>query len=157
MLAAHASQVLDIYRQGIETGVATFETALPTWTVFDDKHLTHSRLVALEEKLVCGWAALSPVSPRECYAGVAEVSVYVHETKKGMGIGRKLLEALVVSSEQNGIWSLLSVIDDGNIASLQLHLHAGFRQIGYRERIAKLNGRWRTTIMMEKRSKIVGV
>jgi L-amino acid N-acyltransferase YncA len=156
MTSAHANEVLQIYEQGIKTGLATFETVVPTWTAFSEKYFQHSRFVAIEDGKVVGWAVLSPVSSRACYAGVAEVSVYVHANEKRKGLGTRLLEELILSSEKNGIWSLLSVIDDGNGASIHLHEKCGFRIIGYRTKIARLNGEWRTTVMMEKRSTIIG-
>jgi len=156
MLPEHAGAVLEIYGHGIASGMATFETVVPDWPGFNAKYLPHSRLLAVEEEIPVGWAALSPVSTRSCYSGVAEVSVYIHQQHQRKGIGRMLLEALVNASEQNGIWSLLSVIHEENRASIHLHEQCGFRFIGYRERIAQLDGIWRTTVMLEKRSKIVG-
>jgi L-amino acid N-acyltransferase YncA len=157
MQSGQAPLLLDIYRQGIASGMATFETTVPDWPGFDAKYLPHSRIVAMEEDQITGWAALSPVSPRECYSGVAEVSVYVAEARQRKGIGRILLMGLIKESESNGIWSLLSVIHEENRASIHLHEQCGFRYIGYRERIAKLDGVWRTTVMMERRSRTVGV
>jgi len=156
MLPEHASAVLEIYGHGIASGMATFETTVPDWDTFNLKYLLHSRIIAIEDNAPVGWAALTPVSARECYRGVAEVSVYVHQQHQRKGIGRTLLEELINTSEQNGIWSLLSVIHEENRASIHLHEQCGFRYIGYRERIAQLNGVWRTTVMLEKRSKIVG-
>ncbi len=157
MLPSHASEVLKIYQEGFDTGMATFETSLPSWSSFDAKHHQHSRLVAIEDDKVNGWAVLTPVSVRECYSGVAEVSVYVRATERGKGIGRALLQELIAFSEKNQIWSLLSVIDDQNLASIYLHQQCGFRLIGYRERIAQVIGQWRTTVMMERRSSVVGI
>jgi len=157
MLSSHASEVLKIYQEGIDTGMATFEASLPDWTSFEAKHFKHSRIVAIENSKLNGWAVLTPVSVRECYSGVAEVSVYVRESERGKGLGRLLLQELILCSERNQIWSLLSVIDDRNLASIHLHQQCGFRLIGYRERIAQLNGKWRTTVMMERRSSLVGV
>jgi L-amino acid N-acyltransferase YncA len=157
MLASQSAQVLEIYRHGIESGMATFETEVPEWSAFEKKYLPHSRIIASMEDEIVGWAALSPVSQRECYNGVAEVSVYVHGNHQRQGIGRELLLALIIESEKNGIWSLLSVIHEENRASIHLHEQCGFRFIGYREKIAMLDGIWRTTIMMEKRSRKVGV
>lgn len=157
MQSEQASVLLDIYRQGIASGMATFETTVPEWPVFTAKYLPHSRIVAKVGALITGWAALSPVSSRECYQGVAEVSVYVAEAHQRKGIGRLLLMALIGESEKNNIWSLLSVIHEENRASIHLHEQCGFRYIGYRERIAQLDGIWRTTVMMERRSKIIGV
>ncbi|WP_315818981.1 GNAT family N-acetyltransferase [Paraflavitalea speifideaquila] len=157
MLADQAPILLEIYRQGILSGMATFETSVPEWAVFDTKYLPHSRIVAIEEGEITGWAALAPVSSRECYQGVAEVSVYVATAHQRKGIGRILLMALIAESEANNTWSLLSVIHEENRASIHLHEQCGFRYIGYRERIAQLDGIWRTTVMMERRSHKVGV
>lgn len=156
MLQEHANAVLEIYSHGIASGMATFETTVPDWKNFDKKYLPHSRILAVDNEEPVGWAALTPVSPRECYSGVAEVSVYVHQQQQRKGIGRLLLVELIDASEQNGVWSLLSVIHEENRASIHLHEQCGFRFIGYRERIAQLDGIWRTTVMLEKRSKIVG-
>ena len=157
MLSNQAEQILAVYKQGIDTGIATFETGLPTWATFNERHHTHSRLVAVEDGDVCGWATLSPVSARKCYSGVAEVSVYVRLNEQGKGIGKRLLNELILESEKNGIWSLLSVIDEENSASIHIHTMSGFRIIGYRERIAQQNQKWRTTVMMERRSLVVGI
>jgi L-amino acid N-acyltransferase YncA len=157
MLASQSSQVLEIYRHGIDSGMATFETQVPEWNEFEKKYLPHSRIVAFLDNSIVGWAALSPVSSRYCYNGVAEVSVYVHGSHQRQGIGRELLLALITESERNGIWSLFSVIHEENRASIHLFEQCGFRFIGYREKIAMLDGIWRTTIMMEKRSKTVGL
>ena len=156
MQPEHAGAVLEIYGHGIASGMATFETTVPGWDTFNLKYLPHSRIIAIDENAPVGWAALTPVSAREVYKGVAEVSVYVHQQHQRKGIGRLLLEELINTSEQNGIWSLLSVIHEENRASIHLHEQCGFRYIGYRERIAQLNGVWRTTVMLEKRSKIAG-
>ena len=157
MLPQHADAIMEIYRQGILSGVATFETEAPGWKNFDERFLSHSRLVAVENDQVMGWAVIAPVSSRECYKGVAEVTIYVHDQHQGRGIGKALLNALVDESEKNGIWSLLSVIHEENRASIHLHEQCGFRFIGYRERIAQLHGVWKTTVMMERRSRKVGV
>lgn len=152
-----ADELLEIYRQGIASGMATFETTVPDWPTFDTKYLEHSRLAAVDTGTLLGWAALSPVSKRDCYHGVGEVSVYVAEEHQRKGVGRKLLLALIDESERNGMWSLLSVIHEENRASIHLHEQCGFRYIGYRERIAQLDGIWRSTVMMEKRSQKVGI
>jgi L-amino acid N-acyltransferase YncA len=157
MQPQHAVAVLEIYQHGIDSGMATFETEVPAWDQFDHKYLSHSRIIGVIDDHPVGWAALSPVSNRDCYHGVAEISVYVHQQYQRKGIGRILLQALIDESEQNGIWSLLSVIHQENRASIHLHEQCGFRYIGYRERIAQLDGIWRTTVMMERRSKTVGV
>lgn len=156
MLPQHAGAVLEIYQQGIDSRMATFETVAPPWDKFTIKYLPVCRLVSVENDVVTGWAALSPVSQRECYKGVAEVSVYVHNAHQGKGIGKKLLRQLVEESEANGIWSLLSVIHEENSASITLHQNSGFRLIGYRERIAQLHGEWKTTVMLERRSTVTG-
>jgi L-amino acid N-acyltransferase YncA len=157
MLPQHANEVLEIYDQGIQSGMATFVPEAPEWEKFTAKYLPFCRFVSIENNVVAGWAAIAPVSPRECYKGVAEVSLYVHNAHKGKGIGKALLMELITSSEQHGIWSLLSVIHEENNISIQLHDKCGFRMIGYREKIAQLNGKWTTTVMMERRSKITGI
>ncbi len=154
---AFSSSILEIYQHGIDTGNATFETEVPSWEQLEEKFLPHTRIVSLEDDRVTGWAALSAVSRRECYHGVAEVTVYVHKDHQGKGVGKTLLKELIRQSETNGIWSLLSVIHQENKASIHLHEQCGFRIIGYRERIAQLHGIWRTTIMMEKRSQTIGL
>lgn len=150
-------QVRDIYLQGIAAGHATFETEAPTWERWDAAHLPASRLVARPGQVILGWAALSPVSSRCVYAGVAEVSIYVAEQSRGQGIGRALLEALIALSEQMGIWTLQAGIFPENQASLALHKKVGFRVVGLRERIGKLKGVWRDVLLLERRSKTVGV
>jgi L-amino acid N-acyltransferase YncA len=141
-----------IYLEGIATGIATFETSAPSWEDWDSKHLLHSRLVARKNGEVAGWAALSPVSRREVYAGVAEVSIYVGTTHRGSGIGRVLLAALIDESERNGIWTLQAGIFPENERSLNLHKLSGFREVGRRERIAQLKGQWRDVVLLERRS-----
>lgn len=153
----HWEQVLAIYLEGIATGLATFETEAPSWERWDAAHLSCCRLVAREGDAIKGWAALSPVSKRAVYAGVAEVSVYVGREHRGMGVGHALLEALVSASEQSGIWMLQAGIFAENEPSVALHKRCGFRVVGRRERIARLQGRWRDTILMERRSTTVGV
>ena len=149
-------QVRSIILEGIATGHTTFETDAPSWENWDKGHLKTARLVARREDRVLGWAALSPVSKRECYRGVAELSVSVKEESRGRGIGRALLEALIDNSEKNEIWTLQAAIFPENTASVKLHLRCGFREVGRRERIGKLNGVWRDTLLFERRSKIVG-
>ena len=148
-------EVERIYAQGIATGDATFETTTPTWEVWDAGHLAAPRLVAEEGGRVVGWAALSPVSRRAAYAGVAEVSVYVADEHRGRGLGLALLRALVAGSEAYGLWTLQATIMAENDASVRLHERAGFRLVGRRERIGRLHGRWRDTILMERRSPAV--
>lgn len=149
-------QVRSIYLEGIRTGIATFETDAPDWEKWDASHLRGARLVAREGERVLGWAALSRVSDRCVYGGVAEVSVYVGERGRGRGVGRALLEALVEASEREGIWTLQAGIFPENEASVKLHLRCGFREVGRRERIGKLNGVWRDTLLLERRSRTVG-
>lgn len=157
LTAAHWEQVRAIYLEGIATGLATFETDAPSWERWDAGHLSCCRLVAHEGEQVKGWAALSPVSARRVYAGVAETSVYVGQRCRGEGLGRALLAALVNASESSGIWMLQAGIFVENEASVRLHGRCGFRPVGRRERIACLRGRWRDTILMERRSRVVGV
>jgi phosphinothricin acetyltransferase len=147
--------VKEIYEQGIATRNATFETQAPDWDAWDHTHLEGHRLVALQDNRVVGWAALSPVSSRCVYEGVAENSVYVAHGRQGHGIGTKLLERLVTEVEQDGIWTIETSIFPENYASLALHLRCGFRVVGIRERIARLDGVWRDTVFLERRSKEV--
>jgi L-amino acid N-acyltransferase YncA len=142
-----------IYLQGIATGNATFETESLEWENWSAKHHAHSRLVARAGETVLGWAALSPVSTRRVYAGVAEVSIYIADEARGKGVGRALLKALIEHSEQNGIWTLQAGIFPENTASLALHKSCGFREVGRREKIGQLKGVWRDVILLERRSK----
>ena len=153
MLANDSKSVLEIYRMGLETRNATFETKVPTWQEWDSKHLQHSRIVSEENGIISGWAALSPFSTREVYRGVAEVSIYIANSFRGRKIGSELMEKIIISSEQNGIWTLVSSVFPENEATLRLHSKFGFRIIGKRERIAQLEGKWRDTILMERRSR----
>lgn len=162
-------QVRLIYLEGIATGNATFEQSAPTWEKWDAGHLRNCRLVARSgddlggiddggsNRDVAGWAALSPVSSRCVYQGVAEVSIYVGEKRRGIGIGRALLFALTKLSEADGIWTLQAGILAENEASINLHLGCGFRIVGRRERLGKLKGEWRDVILLERRSRIAGV
>jgi phosphinothricin acetyltransferase len=145
-----------IYEEGLATGVGSFETAAPSWEQWDRARLPHSRLVA-RENAVLGWAALSAVSQRACYAGVAEVGIYVAAAARGRGVGRALLEAIVESAESHGIWTLQGATIAENAASLALQARCGFRTVGRRERIAKRDGVWHDTILTERRSKKTGV
>ena len=150
--------VANIYQMGIETGNATFEIEIPTWQEWNNAHLQSCRLAALTENNLVGWAALSAVSDRCVYGGVAEVSVYVEPEYNGKGIGTKLLQELIDQSEKEGIWTLQSGIFPENSASIKLHNKLGFREIGFREKIGKMNnGIWRDNIILERRSKIVGI
>jgi L-amino acid N-acyltransferase YncA len=145
-----------IYEEGLATGVGSFETVAPSWEQWDAARLPHSRLVA-RGTAVIGWAALSPVSARLCYAGVAEVGVYVAAAGRGRGVGRALLEALIESAEAQGIWTLQGATIADNAMSLGLQTRCGFRIVGRRERIARRDGRWHDTILTERRSGKVGM
>jgi phosphinothricin acetyltransferase len=151
MRANDWEQMRSIYLEGISSGNSTFETDAPSWEKWNENHLEIARLVMRDEESVIGWAALSPVSKRDVYRGVAEVTVYVTESARGKGVGRALLEALIAESERNGIWTLQASIFPENIASVELHLRCGFREVGRRERIAMLRGVWRDTILFERR------
>jgi L-amino acid N-acyltransferase YncA len=152
MLQSDSFRVLEIYKMGLETRNSTFETDLPSWTEWDSHHLHHSRYVFEEDGLVKGWVALSPFSARKVYQGVAEVSIYVDASHRGKKIGSQLMEKMIFSSELNGIWTLFSSVFPENEATLKLHKNFGFRVIGTRERIARLDGRWRDTVLLERRS-----
>ena len=156
MTAEDAPRVLDIYKMGLETHNATFETKVPTWADWDAKHHRHSRFVFVEDERVLGWVALAPTSARKVYAGVAEVSVYVDTNASGKGIGSKLMARVIASSEEKGIWTLYSSVFPENKATVRLHEKFGFRIIGKREKIAKLDGHWRDTILLERRSILIG-
>ncbi len=154
--AQHYEAVRAIYLEGISTDNATFEVMAPDWAEWDKKHFPHSRLVAIRGKSIVGWAALTPVSERCAYGGVAEVSIYLTISATGRGIGTQLMNALIDVSEKNGIWTLQSGIFPENESSIKLHLKTGFRMVGYRERIGILHGHWRNTVLMERRSPKVG-
>jgi phosphinothricin acetyltransferase len=156
MKASDWEQVRSIYLEGIRTGHGTFETDAPTWENWDQNHLQVARLVVRDGERVLGWAALSPVSRRHVYRGVAELTVYVAEDMRGRGVGRVLLEALIAESERNGIWTLQASIFPENVASVELHRRCGFREVGRRERIGMMNGVWRDTLLFERRSGSVG-
>lgn len=144
-----------IYEKGIATGNATFQTSAPSWEEWNNSHLQRCRIIAEEDGKVVGWAALTSVSSRCVYAGVAEVSVYVDPAQSGKGIGSKLLEQLIELSEVDGIWTLQAGIFPENISSLKIHEKNGFRILGTREKIGKQNGIWRDTVLLERRSKII--
>jgi phosphinothricin acetyltransferase len=150
-----SKRILEIYRKGIDSGNATFETEVPSWNDWDLKHLKHSRFVYTENGKILGWIALSPVSARKVYEGVAEISVYVDPDSHGRGIGSKLLEQIIKSSEEHGIWTLCSVVFPENEATLKLHKKHGFRVVGTRKKIACHKGKWRDTILLERRSKVI--
>lgn len=146
-------QVKEIYRQGMDTNMATFQTECPPYEEFDRSHRKDCRFVAVDGDTVVGWTALSPVSSRFVYRGVAELSVYVRDSYKGKQVGARLLNHSIAKSEQCGIWTLQSGIMEDNIASIRLHEKCGFRMVGYREKIGQdRNGKWRNTVLMERRS-----
>jgi L-amino acid N-acyltransferase YncA len=156
LLPEHWPSVKAIYEQGIATGQATFQTESPDWEQWNTAHLPHSRLVALLDGTVIGWAALTPVSGRCVYAGVAEVSVYIAPGHRGQKVGQTLLQALIDSSEQHKLWTLQSGIFPENEPSVHIHEKCGFRLVGYREKIGQQNGVWRNTVILERRSTVVG-
>jgi phosphinothricin acetyltransferase len=156
MEATDWDKVAEIYKQGIETGNATFQQDIPTWEEWDKGHLKGCRIVAVINNELAGWAALTPVSGRCVYAGVAEVSVYVSDKFRGHKIGFQLLKELITESEKENLWTLQAGIFPENIPSLRIHEKLGFRTVGYRERIGKMKGKWRDTILLERRSKIIG-
>jgi len=140
-----------IYEQGIATKLATFETSAPVWSEWDAAYLEEHRLVAEEGGEVLGWAALLPTSRRPCYAGVTEDSVYVAEHARGRGVGRALLDRLLVDADRAGIWTIQASVFADNVASIEFHKRCGFRVVGTRERIAQLDGVWRDTVLLERR------
>jgi L-amino acid N-acyltransferase YncA len=147
--------VAAVYEEGIRTRLATFETAVPTWADWDASHLPGHRIVAEREGEIVGWAALGPVSGRCVYAGVTENSVYVAERARGQGVGRELLDALVRGADLDGIWTIQAGVFPENRASLALHRACGFRVVGVRERLGKLDGAWRDVVLLERRSPVV--
>jgi L-amino acid N-acyltransferase YncA len=145
-----------IYLEGIATGNATFETEAPAWAAWDAAHFPAPRLAAVSDETIVGWAALTRVSTRTVYAGVAEVSVYVANDARGSGVGGALLEKLISESEAKNIWTLQASIFPENTASLRLHKSCGFREVGRRERIGRRNDVWRDTLLLERRSDVAG-
>ncbi len=156
MAPADWEQVRTIYEEGIRSRNATFETSAPDSEQWDQAHLPFCRLVARNRGAVVGWAALSPVSARKAYAGVAEESIYVSQSAQGKGVGTALQQELIHQSEAHGIWTLQGVVFAENTASLALLKKSGFREVGRRERISQLDGRWRDTILLERRSPVIG-
>ena len=150
-------QVRGIYLAGITTRNATFETEAPEWERWNASHLPFGRLVAQADTVLLGWGALSPVSDRCCYAGVAEASVYVALEHRGQGIGEALLRGVIAESEKHGIWMLQAGIFPENVASLALVKKCGFREVGRRERLGKLDDVWRDVLLLERRSTIAGI
>lgn len=149
--------VAQIYQQGMDTGYATFETMVPTFETWDAAHLKVGRLVAAKGETILGWAALSPVSGRCVYGGVAEVSVYIGQNHRGQGAGKMLIRQLIVDSEEAGLWTLQSGIFPENKGSVELHLKMGFRFIGKRERIGKRDNVWKDNLLFERRSVVIGI
>lgn len=157
MSATDWPKVADIYKQGIETGNATFQQTIPTWEEWNTAHVLNCRIVAVVDNEIAGWAALSSVSARDVYSGVAEVSVYVADKYRGEHIGSTLLESIITESEHYGFWTLQSGIFPENTASIAIHKKSGFREIGYREKVASMNNVWRNTVLFERRSTVAGV
>lgn len=157
MKASDWDAVSEIYAEGIATGFATFETSVPDYSDWNNAHLQSCRFVAVVGEKVLGWAALSPVSSRCVYGGVAEVSVYVGKESRGMGVGKQLLKKLITASESIGLWTLQSGVFPENEGSIELHKKVGFRYIGKRERVGKLHGEWKDNVLFEKRSTIIGI
>jgi phosphinothricin acetyltransferase len=151
------ASVQSIYREGIATGNATFETVVPEWDEWDKNHLPICRLIARSDNRIIGWAALSAVSNRPAYSGVCEVSIYITNWARGCGVGRALLGTLIEESERMGIWILQAGIFPENADSIALTRACGFREVGYRERIGQMNGVWRNVVLVERRSKEVGI
>ncbi|GET32835.1 phosphinothricin N-acetyltransferase [Prolixibacter bellariivorans] len=150
-------EVARIYDEGLKTGNATFQQVVPTWEEWNTGHVQSCRMVAIIEGTMAGWAALSAVSSRAVYAGVAEVSVYIGKDFRGMRIGNRLMKNLIDESEKESFWTLQSSIFPENEASIKLHEKYGLRTIGYREKVGKMDGVWRDTVIMERRSKVVGI
>ena len=155
-------QVRTIYLEGIFTGNATFEAQPPEWEKWDSSHVMEPRLVAKNDKAIAAWASLSRVSARQVYAGIAEVSIYVAAKYRGQGIGSELLSSLIDRSEKKGFWTLQAGIFPENKESIELHKRHGFRVLGVREKVGKmdfgeLRGKWRDVVLMERRSKTVGI
>lgn len=156
-MEVHWPRISEIYQKGIETGLATFETVVPGWEVWNKSHIMCCRFVTILDKEVTGWVALSAVSDRCCYGGVAEVSVYVDPAHQGSGTGSALLAEAIHESEKHGIWTLQAGIFSENIPSIKLHQKHGFRIVGVREKLGKLDNTWKDVVLMERRSKRVGI
>lgn len=153
MLPEDGDAVLTIFEEGIAGGNATFDQSAPSWAVWDTNHFKDCRFVAVDENNeIAGWAALKPISNRDCFKGVAEVSIYLTASSQGKGLGKVMLQKLIIESEENGFWMLQSGIFPENIASIRLHEQLGFRTVGHREKIGQMHGVWRDIVLMEKRS-----
>jgi phosphinothricin acetyltransferase len=156
MTDAYADEVLEIYRQGIDTGDATFETEVPAWSAFTAARLPEHRFVALDGDRVLGWVACSAVSSRPVYAGVVEDSVYVRGDARGRGVGRELLRTVIASTEAAGVWTIKAGLFPENTPSMALHVSCGFRVVGTQERVGRFHdGRWRDVVLLERRSPVV--
>ncbi|MBW2938520.1 GNAT family N-acetyltransferase [Aureisphaera sp. CAU 1614] len=151
----HYHAVSKIYNEGIETGIATFETVVPSWEIFNEKFLPVCRFIAKKNDRIVGWCTLSAISKREVYKGVAETTIYIAKDARGKGIGKKLLQHLVFESEKAGFWTLQARIFPQNIASIELHKNAGFRVVGIKEKIGQRLGVWHDNVELERRSKKV--
>lgn len=157
MLPSDGPRVLEIFKQGMDSGNATFDTEIPSWEVWDMKFHKICRWILEEEnEKIVGWAALQPISSRVCYSGVAEESIYLDNEVQGKGLGKLLLQKLILDSEQNGFWTLQAGIFPENKASIAIHQQLGFRTVGYREKIGKVNETWRDVMLLERRSRVVG-
>jgi len=157
MLNTDWPSVKKIYEEGLATGNASFQTTAPDWNEWNESHVNSCRLVALENEAILGWAALTAVSGRCVYAGVGEVSVYIAQQSRGIGIGKILLQSLIDESEKNNFWTLQSGIFPENKPSIRIHEELGFRLIGSRQKIGKMNGVWRDTLLFERRSPKIGI
>jgi L-amino acid N-acyltransferase YncA len=156
LIPEHWETVKKIYEEGIATGNATFQTEAPSWEEWDKAHSPKPRLIAIEENTILGWAAITPVSGRCVYAGVGEVSVYVSASARGRGIGKQLLSALITETEKENFWTLQAGIFPENVSSIAIHKACGFRIVGTRERIGKMKDVWRDTVLLERRSTLIG-
>lgn len=157
MLPDDEVRVLEIFQQGIDGGIATFETEVPNREVWNTEFFNDCRwILENETSEVVGWAALKPVSKRECFKGVAEVSIYFDANYQGKGLGSVLLKKLILDSENHGFWTLQSNIFPENEASIKFHQKNGFRTVGIRKKVGRLNGEWKDLVMLEKRSETVG-
>lgn len=157
MKSSNWDQISQIYKEGIDTNNATFETTIPSWSSWISNHIPGCNIIASKGEEILGWASLSPTSGRKVYSGVVEVSVYVSEKHHGKGIGKALLKKLIELSENKGIWTLQAGIFPENEISINLHKKCGFKSVGIREKIGKMNGVWRDVVLMERRSKLVGI
>ncbi|HOB24495.1 MAG TPA: N-acetyltransferase family protein [Kaistella sp.] len=158
MQPSDGEKVIEIFQEGIDGGNATFEQNVPTWEAWDNKFFKICRFVLEDEnENIVGWAALQPISNRDCFKGVAEVSIYLKNEFQGKGLGKMLLRKLILDSEEHEFWTLQSGIFPENEASINVHVNLGFRKVGTRERIGQMNGVWRDVILLERRSAVVGI